>query len=467
MTKRIDVFISYKREERALSELVKRALISAGYTAVSDLNIGKNEEFGDAIDTMIRTATLTLVLWTRASAASDWVRKEARLARDLEKGGKGNRYLGVMVEDVDLDLPPDLRGLQMVNVQEAGLNGQGIERVLASASEILGEEAKKNAASAEADSTALTEEWQLYDLARSINVAAAYKRYLARYPNGEFVDDAYRQLGMFRWYLHPFRQGNLSNTLAAVGIAGTIGATVWGATRNVADTDVIGVEPSVHAAIIAERDTAISEAESMRSQITDAESQTEAIVATHQAELDGLAQEVERLENELAASEASRGALASENQSLVAQIANTPSSESSEQCRQLADQCIDLTETRIDLSGSNFTDVSQLSDFENLTWLNLTNSAVSEIDNFPNLQNLEVLFLGGPQVADVSSLSHLRSLRLLYLWQTNVDDLSSLADLPRLQFILMPDGSSAGSQYSNGSATLWTVVQRAVENWRP
>lgn len=258
MTGQIDVFISYKREERAWSEHVKRALISAGYTALTDLNIAKNQDFGDAIDTMIRAATLTMVLWTKASAASDWVRKEARLARDLEMAGKRNRYIGVMVEDVDLDLPPDLRGLQMVDIREGGLDARGIAEILDAAHEVLGVEAQQNAQNAEADSAALSEEWQLYDIARSINVAASYERYLLRYPNGEFAHDARRQLGMFTWYLHPLRRGNISNTLAALGIAGTVLTATWGASR---DPVIIGVDRDDHSVVMAERDTAIRQAQ--------------------------------------------------------------------------------------------------------------------------------------------------------------------------------------------------------------
>lgn len=289
MNSRIDVFISYKREERALSKRVKRGIIAAGYTAVTDLNIGKNEDFSDAIDTMIRTATLTLVLWTKASAPSDWVRKEARLARDLEKAGKPNRYLGVMIEDVDLDLPPDLRGLQMVDIRDSGLDDPSMAQLVDAVRDILGDEAQRNAQIAGAHSAALAEEWQLYDLACSINVAASFKSYLARYPNGEFSNDARRQLGMFTWYLHPFRRGNMSNTIAAMGIVGTIIATVWGASR---DLVLIGVDPDKHIAAVAERDTAIRRAEKLEEEIDTADTQARR-AASAQAEAETALREAE------------------------------------------------------------------------------------------------------------------------------------------------------------------------------
>jgi hypothetical protein len=87
----IDVFISYKREERALADRVSAALTGRGYTVVTDLNISTGATFGDAIEQMIVDAKLVIVLWTEAAAASPWVRAEAERAFGLGK------YLGVMV----------------------------------------------------------------------------------------------------------------------------------------------------------------------------------------------------------------------------------------------------------------------------------------------------------------------------------------------------------------------------------
>lgn len=505
MTSRIDVFISYKREERAFSERVKRTLIQAGYTAVTDLNINNNEDFGDAIDTMIRTATLTLVLWTKASAASDWVRKEARLARDLEKAGKRNNYLGVMVEDVDLDMPADLRGLQMVDIHDGGLDKLGMARLLDAVGAILGAELKQNTQTAEANSEALAKEWQLYDLARSINVAASYERYLGRYPNGEFANDARRQLGMFTWYLHPFRRGNIPNTLAAMGIVGTIAATIWGASR---DPVVLGVEPFVYNALEderdkalaqvevlenekseaearatraadavgqkesafrqvktqinllqTERDTAITLNEKLAEEKADAEEQVVSLQRLHQREVDRLADEKERLEAALSGSDASR-------KKLEAEILALKSTEPGEKCTLIADNCVPESETRLDLSGSGFSAVSQLSTFEKLKWLNLTDSKVRDISDFPNLQNLEILLLGGPEVDNVNSLTKLTNLRQLHLWRTSVKNVSSLANLKWLHAVTMPDGQTAGSVYGD-SINARNDVQKLIDTWKP
>ena len=79
----IDVFISYKREERALADRVSAALTARGYTVVSDLDISTGVTFGDAIEQMIHDARLVVVLWTDTAAASEWVRAEAQLAHNL------------------------------------------------------------------------------------------------------------------------------------------------------------------------------------------------------------------------------------------------------------------------------------------------------------------------------------------------------------------------------------------------
>ncbi|MEM8571491.1 MAG: TIR domain-containing protein [Pseudomonadota bacterium] len=390
MTGRIDVFISYKREERALSEKVRGALIDAGYTAITDLNIAKNEEFGDAIDTMIRTAKLTLVLWTKASAASDWVRKEARLARDLEKAAKPNRYLGVMVENVDLDLPPDLRGLQMVDIHAGGLDEAGIAQVVAEVREILGIEAQQAAQKAESDSAALSEEWQYYDLARSINVAAAYRRFLARYPDGEFADDARRQLGMFTWYLHPFRRGNASNTIAALGIVGTISAAVWGATR---DPVILGIDPDDHAVIVAERDAALARAEDLAEEKDAEAARADRGVAALQIEHD--APLVQLAEHDAPPKVEAECDANGEPGIRMPQI----------------DRCIALDAPYLNFEHErNLTDLSPLSALTSLQALNLSFTEVSDLSPLKNLNSLESLFLRETLVSDLSPLQNLTEL---------------------------------------------------------
>ncbi|MEO1680798.1 MAG: TIR domain-containing protein [Pseudomonadota bacterium] len=244
MPEPIDVFISYKREERPLTNAALRALRRAGYTAITDLNIGRNTDFGKAIDRMIRIARLTVVLWTGASAKSDWVTQEAKLAYDLEKAGKGNHYLGVLVEDVALDIQVDLRGKQMLDLSAEGLTEANIARLVAEVQEILHPPEAVSEETAREASEDATADLALFETARQLDTASAYQLYLSNFPKGHFARDAARELRTFsRWYLSPFRRGNVSKTIAAAGVV----VGVAGAAAALRDPVVVGVSEDVHA----------------------------------------------------------------------------------------------------------------------------------------------------------------------------------------------------------------------------
>ena len=164
MSDQIDVFISYKLDERPLAETVMRALRDAGYVAVTNFNIFNSQEFGDAIDKMIREARLTLALWTAKSAALTWVCKEVKLALDLEKAGKTNLYLGVMVEDVSIDLPVYLRELQMVDATQGGLTPEALAEIVTAVQERLGRPRSRSSEAVEVTSSRAMDEFQLYEL---------------------------------------------------------------------------------------------------------------------------------------------------------------------------------------------------------------------------------------------------------------------------------------------------------------
>ena len=183
MTSKIDVFVSYKQEERALMRKVVDGLHKAGYSAVADINIARNEEFGDAIDQMIRTARLTLTLWTEKSSESEWVRNESRKALALEKAGENTQWLGVLVDDVSLALPPDLSGKQMLNLApDGGMTDAGLERLLAEVAALLGTEEQLSEDEARDTSKDITGELTLFEAARNLDEPEAWQLYLDTYP---------------------------------------------------------------------------------------------------------------------------------------------------------------------------------------------------------------------------------------------------------------------------------------------
>ena len=179
----IDVFISYKREERPLADQVARALKEAGYVAVTDLNIQKATDFGEAIDGMIRAAKVVVVLWTQASAASKWVRTEA------VEGYALGKYLGVRVDPVSAsDLPIEVRRNNWLDLSGAPLP-QGLPALLSEVERLAGQ-TRRNASEAETAAQTAEKDLEFYQVVSEIGDIGGFRKYLKIYPNGAYIEDA-------------------------------------------------------------------------------------------------------------------------------------------------------------------------------------------------------------------------------------------------------------------------------------
>ncbi len=73
----VDVFISYKREERDRCERIYRKLTALGLEVWFDAQLTSGERFRREITTAVNAAKAVLVLWSPASIESDWVLDEA------------------------------------------------------------------------------------------------------------------------------------------------------------------------------------------------------------------------------------------------------------------------------------------------------------------------------------------------------------------------------------------------------
>lgn len=81
-----DVFLSYKKEDRALAEQVVQALTVAGYSVWWDNDLTPRTSWDAEIEKEIASAKAVLVLWTpKAVAESSFVRVEANYAKDNHK----------------------------------------------------------------------------------------------------------------------------------------------------------------------------------------------------------------------------------------------------------------------------------------------------------------------------------------------------------------------------------------------
>ena len=80
-----DVFLSYARPDAAAAERVARELGEAGWSVWYDRDLPAHRAYADVIASELEAAPAVLVLWSKESAASEWVRSEANRARELHK----------------------------------------------------------------------------------------------------------------------------------------------------------------------------------------------------------------------------------------------------------------------------------------------------------------------------------------------------------------------------------------------
>jgi uncharacterized membrane protein YhaH (DUF805 family) len=80
-----DIFLSYAREDRDRAAAIAAALEQAGYKSFWDVEIPPGSSWADFLEEKLASSKAAIVLWSKTSTASQWVREEARLARDRGK----------------------------------------------------------------------------------------------------------------------------------------------------------------------------------------------------------------------------------------------------------------------------------------------------------------------------------------------------------------------------------------------
>jgi hypothetical protein len=88
------IFLSYSQEDRELAERIARLLEAAGFEVWWDRRIPAGKSYRNVLEEELRAADLTVVLWSRNSVGSDWVKEEA------EQGRNAGKLMPVLIEQV-------------------------------------------------------------------------------------------------------------------------------------------------------------------------------------------------------------------------------------------------------------------------------------------------------------------------------------------------------------------------------
>jgi hypothetical protein len=136
-----DIFVSYHHEDRPRAERVAKALQAQKWTVWWDREILGGKRWEEEIAEELKSARCVVVLWSKVSIQSDWVKDEATEAA-------GRRVLiPVLLDDV---VPPlGLRRIQTVNLIDWSGDPSDIDfgYLLRSIESILGNDAKPQSGS--------------------------------------------------------------------------------------------------------------------------------------------------------------------------------------------------------------------------------------------------------------------------------------------------------------------------------
>lgn len=94
-----DVFLSYKRAERAKVQALSEALVRIGFDVWNDTHVRPGDQFAAMINEELRTAGAIVVCWSKEAVESDWVQGEAH------KAHARGVYVSLKLEECDPPVP--------------------------------------------------------------------------------------------------------------------------------------------------------------------------------------------------------------------------------------------------------------------------------------------------------------------------------------------------------------------------
>lgn len=103
-----DIFISYAREDREKAKAIAEVFSQQGWSVWWDRSIPPGRSFDQVIEEALAAAKCVVVLWSKFSVSSDWVKTEAA------EGLSRNALVPVRIDE--LKLPLEFRRLQTVDL---------------------------------------------------------------------------------------------------------------------------------------------------------------------------------------------------------------------------------------------------------------------------------------------------------------------------------------------------------------
>ncbi len=127
-----DIFLSYKSEDRPRAKIIAEALEQHGYSVWWDRIIPPGKTFDQVIEEALESAKCVIVLWSKESVSSDWVKNEVR------EGTRRHILVPILIDEVKI--PFEFRHIQAAQLidWQGGVHNPEFDLLLNSVAEIVG-----------------------------------------------------------------------------------------------------------------------------------------------------------------------------------------------------------------------------------------------------------------------------------------------------------------------------------------
>lgn len=184
-----DIFISYNREDRDMARLFASGLEAEGLSVWWDAALRAGETYDEVTEQNLRTAGAVVVLWSKRSANSKWVRAEATV------GERNSTLVPALIEDCERPIRFELvqtADLRHWRGDRADPHWRAFMQDIRTAISKKGSKPQSAAAQPAAHDASI--ETAFWNSIKDSRDRAEFEAYLKRYPNGNFAALAQNRL---------------------------------------------------------------------------------------------------------------------------------------------------------------------------------------------------------------------------------------------------------------------------------
>lgn len=184
-----DIFVSYKREDRAAAERLAQSLEQLGFDVWWDFELISGDQYRNVIRAVIDQCSAAIVLWSKRAIESDFVMDEATYAKAKSK------LCPVRIENVDLPFGFGQTHTCDLSDWDGSSGHAGFEALIRAVEGRVGRKAVRQNDPDSAHAQTMIEESRAFQRAQLAQTVSALRDFLGEFPSSTLSEVVRQQLG--------------------------------------------------------------------------------------------------------------------------------------------------------------------------------------------------------------------------------------------------------------------------------